>query len=233
LIEKLKIMENNKKVLIIGGTSDIGKEICKKFSKDDIHSVGSKNLDLNCNENTKIFFENNKNFYQSLIFVSGINNPSLIKESSYLEFEKTLKINCNSLYFIMNSNFRCLSQLKSIVVIGSLYSSFARSRRGSYTISKHGLYGLVKSLAIELSPGCNVNMVSPGFIKTKLTTKNNSLNKLKKITTMIPMNKLGAASDIANAVEFLTKKESRYITGINLIVDGGFSCGGFQRFIDE
>ena len=50
---------------------------------------------------------------------------------------------------------------------------------------------------------------------------------------MIPLKKLGKSKDIANAVYFLTQDESKYITGINLIVDGGFSTGGFQGHIDE
>ena len=50
---------------------------------------------------------------------------------------------------------------------------------------------------------------------------------------MIPQKKLGKPEDIANAVAFLIRKESLYINGINLIIDGGFSCGGFQGHIDE
>ena len=50
---------------------------------------------------------------------------------------------------------------------------------------------------------------------------------------MIPQKKLGEPEDIANAVVFLTKKESQYVTGINLVIDGGFSCRGFQGYIDE
>ncbi len=222
-----------KKILIIGGTGDIGKAISKKFLNKDIHSLGSNDLDLSCNNSINKFFENNKFLYESLVFVSGVNSPSLIKNTNDKEFEETLKINCSSLHYIFSNNYKCLSKLKSVVVIGSLYASFARSKRASYTISKHGLLGLVKSLAIELSPECNVNMISPGFINTRLTQKNNSRSKLKKISSMIPQKKLGKPEDIANAVVFLTKKESLYINGINLTIDGGFSCGGFQGYIDE
>ena len=90
------------------------------------------------------------------------------------------------LSIIFSKKFKCLSKLESVVIIGSLYSTLARSKRASYTVSKHGLLGLVKSLAIELSPKCNVNMVSPGFIDTKLTKKNNTLAKLNKIKSMVP-----------------------------------------------
>ena len=221
------------KVLIIGGTSDIGKEIIKNFNDNEVHSVGSKELDLVCRKSIDNFFNQNRNIYKKLIFVSGINNPSLIENTSYEDFDKTVQINCSSVHYFFSKKFKCLSKLESVVIIGSLYSTLARSKRASYTVSKHGLLGLVKSLAIELSPKCNVNMVSPGFIDTKLTKKNNTLAKLNKIKSMIPQKKLGNPKDIANAVSFLTNKESKYINGINLIIDGGFSCGGFQEYIDE
>lgn len=101
-------------------------------------------------------------------------------------------------------------------------------------MSKHALFGFVKSLAIEgAERGLNANLVSPGFIETKLTVKNNSESKLKRIRTSIPAKKLGDPEDIANAVLFLTSIKSKYISGINLIVDGGFTAGGFQGVLDE
>lgn len=226
-------MINEKKILIIGGTGDIGKAITKKFPKLIIHSVGTKSIDLSNKTSIEEFFKKNLNKYEILIFVSGINNPSLIKNTDEMSYEKTMQINCSSLHFILSKNYKCFSKLKSIVAIGSLYSSFSRLKRASYAISKHGLYGLVKTLAIEFAPSCNVNMVSPGFINTRLTSQNNSKTKINKIKSMIPQKKLGSPSDIANAVFFLCQDSSKYINGINLIVDGGFSCGGFQGPLDE
>jgi 3-oxoacyl-[acyl-carrier protein] reductase len=194
-----------KNILIIGGTSDIGKIIAKTFDKNQVHSVGSQELNLNNLDSINNFFMDNSQLYEKLIFVSGVNNPSLIENTSHEDFEKTLSINCGSLHYIFSKKFKCFSKLKSVVVIGSLYASLARSGRASYSISKHALLALVKSLAIEMSPECNVNMVSPGFIDTKLTKKNNSLSKLKKITSMIPQKTLGKPEDIANAVFFFNK----------------------------
>lgn len=226
-------MINTKKILVIGGSGGIGRAIEKKFPKLLVQSVGTKSIDLSSNSSIEGFFKENLNKYEILIFVSGINNPSLIKDTDEMSYEKTIKVNCSSLHFIMSKNYKCFSKLKSIVAIGSLYASFSRSKRASYTISKHGLFGLIKTLAIELAPFCNVNMVSPGFINTRLTTQNNSKRKINKIKSMIPQKKLGSPSDIANAVYFLTEDSSKYINGINLTVDGGFSCGGFQGPIDE
>ena len=109
----------------------------------------------------------------------------------------------------------------------------ADSGKGAEEIKSDDVSTPILKILHQLSPECNVNMISPGFINTKLTQKNNSKSKLKKISSMIPQKKLGEPEDIANAVEFLTKKESQYVNGINLVIDGGFSCGGFQGYIDE
>jgi 3-oxoacyl-[acyl-carrier protein] reductase len=226
-------MINSKKILIVGGTGDIGKAISKKYPPEDSHIVGSRDIDLSSNKSIENFFINNKNRYEQFIFASGVNNPAPIKGSSFDDFNNTMQVNCSSVHFIFSKNYKCFKNLRSFVVIGSLYGTIARKNRAAYTSSKHALYGLVKSLAIELSPKCNVNMVSPGFIKTKLTIKNNTNTKLNKIASMIPQKKIGAPTDIANAVYFLTDKKSKYINGVNLFVDGGFSTGGFQNYIDE
>jgi len=226
-------MTNIKKVLIMGGTGDIGRAIAKKFPPNITQILGSKDVDLSSNESIEKFFINNKNNYEKFIFASGVNNPSPINTSSSEDFNYTMQVNCSSVHYIFTRNYKCFKNLRSFVAIGSLYSSIARLNRSSYTSSKHALSGLVKSLAIELAPNCNVNMISPGFIKTKLTIKNNPSLKLKKIISMIPQAKIGMPVDIANAVFFLTQKESSYINGVDLLVDGGFSTGGFQNYIDE
>ena len=119
-------MINEKKILIIGGTGDIGRAITKKFPKLLVQSVGSKSIDLSRNNSIEDFFKGNLNRYEILIFVSGINNPSLIKDTDAISYEKTMQINCSSLHFILSKNYKCFSKLKSIVAIGSLYSSFSR-----------------------------------------------------------------------------------------------------------
>ena len=228
-------MNNAKKVLIIGGTGDIGKSITSKYDKEKTVSVGAVHINLLSLKSIDDFFSSyEKEYFEIFIFASAINSPSAIAATQFSDYEETLQINCNCLQYIFSRNYKCLRKLKSFVAIGSLYSDFARKDRSSYTMSKHALYGFVKSLAIEgAEKKLTANLVSPGFIDTKLTNKNNSEEKLKKISAMIPLKELGKSEDIAHAVYFLTADESKYISGINLIVDGGFSAGGFQGHLDE
>ena len=89
--------------------------------------------------------------------------------------------------------------------------------------------GTVRTLAIELGPqNIRVNSVTPGFIDTKLTRKNIPPDKLIEMTDKIPLARLGLPQDIADAVLFLHCDQARYITGQNIVVDGGFMAGGFM-----
>ena len=116
-----------------------------------------------------------------------------------------------------------------ITVISSLYGLFGRAGRLPYAASKHALNGIVQTLAIELGPrGIRVNAVSPGFIDTKLTRKNISGDRLRELERNIPAGRLGHPDDVADVVGYLHGPSARYITGQNLIVDGGFIAGGFM-----
>ena len=69
----------------------------------------------------------------------------------------------------------------------------------------------------------NVITIKPGFIKTKLTKKILKEKGIKKISKIIPMNRLGNVKEISNLVNFLSSKYNTYITGQNIIIDGGFT----------
>ena len=86
----------------------------------------------------------------------------------------------------------------------------------------------MKNLAIELGTyRIRVNSIAPGFIDTKMTRNNNSNNSLSKIIKKIPAGRLGKSKDIAEVVMFLLSSKSSYITGQELVVDGGLTAGGF------
>jgi len=124
---------------------------------------------------------------------------------------------------------RKISRNASIIVISSVTSANFGSIGGTiYGSSKGALEGLVKSLSIELGrQNIRVNSISPGIIETEAIEKlKKSLgeesfqNDLKKY----PLGRYGKPKDVASAVHFLLSDSSSWITGINLIVDGGLTA---------
>ena len=87
----------------------------------------------------------------------------------------------------------------------------------------------MRTLALELGRhGIRVNLLSPGFVDTAMTRRNNDPAMIRKLCERVPLGRLARPADIAQAVYFLCSSEAGYIHGANLVVDGGYSIGGFQ-----
>ncbi|WP_462162038.1 SDR family NAD(P)-dependent oxidoreductase [Microcystis aeruginosa] len=112
-----------------------------------------------------------------------------------------------------------------IVNISSIFSLVTRENRSAYSATKAGLNGLTRTAAVELAPyGILVNAVCPGYVETELTFVNNSPEQLAAITATIPLQRLAQPHEIAKLVSFLCSEENTYLTGQNLVIDGGFTC---------
>jgi NAD(P)-dependent dehydrogenase (short-subunit alcohol dehydrogenase family) len=114
----------------------------------------------------------------------------------------------------------------SFVFIASIVSEVGQQGKIAYSSSKGAVVSGVRSMALELSSKkVRVNAISPAVIETDMSLtwiKNLSDDQKKTMVAMHPLG-LGAPDDVANAVLFLLARESRWITGINLRVDGGYS----------
>jgi NAD(P)-dependent dehydrogenase (short-subunit alcohol dehydrogenase family) len=114
-------------------------------------------------------------------------------------------------------------QLKNVVFISSIASNFGAPGFSMYIASKSGLDGLMRALAVELAPGVRVNSILPGGIRTPMTTSLlENPEVADKLARDYPLG-LGEVEDIVNAAEFLASKSSRWITGQQIVVDGGRS----------
>lgn len=111
--------------------------------------------------------------------------------------------------------------LRNIVFISTTASQFGARGFTSYCASKAGLDGLMRALAVELAPMVRVNSILPGAVKTPMTREMFDVPELRsRLLKDYPLGE-GDATDIANAVEFLLSSKSRWITGQQLVVDGG------------
>jgi len=112
----------------------------------------------------------------------------------------------------------------SIVLVGSIsaLAGFTLAQ-DSYTCAKAALIGLAKSLAVQFGPdGIRCNIIHPGMVDTPLQAPYLNADKKKAISAEIPMRRLGDPKDIANAALFLASDESTWMTGAEMVVDGGF-----------
>ena len=111
-----------------------------------------------------------------------------------------------------------------IINISSIFGHVSKEYRASYSSSKFALDGITASLSAEFSKdGILVNTVSPGFIETDLTKKILGKKGIEKVISNVPIGRLGQPYEIAKFVIWLCSNENSFISGQNLIIDGGFS----------
>ncbi|MFW2524737.1 SDR family NAD(P)-dependent oxidoreductase [Aliarcobacter butzleri] len=161
----------------------------------------------------------------------------LVYAAGKLELLPIKALDSNSIDTLYNVNFKSLLMTtkgftdkrnslenSSIVYISSISSILGIKGMISYSASKGAINSLVKTLAVEVSNRkIRVNSILPGHVETNMTLQNkdaNSKEYLNELETMYPLG-LGEPEDIANIVTFLLSDKSRWVTGQNIVVDGG------------
>lgn len=207
------------KVLITGGSGGIGSAIVTEFRSYGHEVYAPSRIELNLAEPVKL----QENNFDIVVNNAGINPLSPI---SQITDDVVMTVNYISPLQIIQ---QCLPYMTSnrygrIVNVGSVWVEQTKHNRAAYSASKSALNSLSRSITAEYAKyNILANTVSPGFIDTALTHKNNSTEELARIEAMIPAGRLGMPVEIAKLIYSLTAENS-YISGQNIIIDGGFSC---------
>jgi len=169
-----------------------------------------------------------------LVNNAGIQYHTPVEEIDKEEWYKLFDINVHAMVFMCRDvgNLMLKQRSGSIINIGSIASLFALPRRLPYTTSKTAVLGITRSLAVEWADrGVRVNSISPGFHKTPLLMEYIKRGALdgERIRRRIPMGKIGSPQTIGDAAVFFASDLSSYITGQNLVVDGGYTVFGALR----
>jgi len=221
-----------KNLFITGGNGEIGKAIITTFQNEGFNIIAPTSRDLDCssNDSLKDYFTDFSIDISAFVHCAGINDPKSFIDVKPESLLRTLQINTLSFIYISQYLNNCfIDNISRVIAISSIYGSISRSGRLEYATAKHGLKGVVQTLALELAErNILVNSVSPGFIETKLTYKNNSQTVIDKLISDVPLKKLGKAEYIADLVYFLCSQKNQFITGQDMIIDGGYLSGGFQ-----
>jgi 3-oxoacyl-[acyl-carrier protein] reductase len=157
---------------------------------------------------------------------AGINIIKPISAVEEIDYDRIAAINLRAPYFIAKAATQVMQKAKRgwIVNVGSIWSVIAKPGRTPYCTAKAGLAGMTRALAVELAPdGILVNCVSPGFVLTDLTRASLGEKEREALAHLIPLGRMAEPEEIARIVAFLGGPENTYLTGQNIVVDGGFT----------
>lgn len=158
-----------------------------------------------------------------LVNNAGITRDGLLMRMKDEDWDAVLNVNLKGAFLCTRAAFKVMSKQRygRIINIASIVGQMGNAGQANYCASKAGLIGLTKSNARELAKrNITVNAVAPGFIATAMTDALSEKVR-EELTSQIPLERLGSADDIANAVLFLASEASGYITGHVLAVNGG------------
>lgn len=235
-----------KTVLITGASGGIGGDIARVLDKEGYQLALTYNSNKEvaenlCNElsNAKIFkcdiadFESVKKLYSDVKNIFGnidavVNNAGsaftgLVQDMSESEITHLTMTDLNGV--IYSCRFAAESMVKNhrgvIVNISSIWGVVGASCEAVYSAAKGGVVTFSKALAKEIGPsGIRVNCVSPGVIKTKMLDCYTE-DDIQSLIDETPLGRIGTGIDVANTVKFLISEDSSFITGQNIVVDGG------------
>jgi|688.fasta_scaffold45581_5 NAD(P)-dependent dehydrogenase (short-subunit alcohol dehydrogenase family) len=218
-----------KTALVTGASRGIGEAIAIELEVRGISVLRPKREDLDlCDIESvqKFVAEHSSDSVDILVNNAGENVVQPLAEVDFQTWSTIQNINLNAPFLLMQ-HFgvgMCQKRNGRILNIASLFSFLSKAGRASYTSSKSGLLGLTRTAAIEWAPyNVMVNCLSPGFVNTELTRKNNTDEKIKEISSLIPAGRMAEPSEIAKTAAFLVSQENSYLTGQNIVVDGGIS----------
>jgi len=215
--------------LVTGGSRGIGRAVVARFEQLGARVLAPTRaqLDLADAAAVEAYAATLDEPVDILVNNAGINPLAGIDELSDEALDETLAVNLTAPLRLCRALAPGMAArgYGRVVNVSSVWSVVAKPRRLSYTVSKTGLNGLTRALAVELAPrGVLVNAVAPGVVATELTSRNNTPEQLTALVEQIPLGRLAGADELAELIAFLCCERNSYITGQVLVCDGGLSC---------
>lgn len=205
----------------------------KEFLKySDKHKVYSVNLlDFESVKTVIVDIKHQFNKIDGIVNCAGISSTLVLRSINYKKLQDHFDINVNAGILLtkelLSKKYSLVEEGSSIVFIASIMGLVGEVGKTTYAMTKGALIAGVKSLSLELAlKKIRVNAISPGVIVSPMSSDSfysKDEKRLEKVKSLHPLG-LGKVDDIANACVYLLSDASKWVTGSNLIIDGGYTA---------
>jgi NAD(P)-dependent dehydrogenase (short-subunit alcohol dehydrogenase family) len=226
-----KFVSEGAKVVITGRHADVGEEAAKKIGGPDV--VRYIKHDASDEEGwTALFDETEKSFgpVSTLVNNAGVGWTGSIEETTTEMWHDLLAINLDGVFYGTRLAIQRMKNKHlgaSIINMSSIEGFIGDPNLGAYNASKGAVRIMSKSAAVDCALkdyGVRINTVHPGYIKTPLVDKIPGAEAQMSARTKTPMGHLGEPDDIAWICVYLASDESKFATGSEFVVDGGYTA---------
>lgn len=221
-------LSQNRRIVLLGRDENKLESIKQACYKPELHLTLCVNLSTERDvlyEKLCTFIKENDMVIDSFIHAAGVTKILPLKNVSLNAIDEIFSVNLFSAIEILKSLLkRCNKKaLRNVIFVSAIWSIRGDIGNSIYASSKGALNSLVFSLAKELAPNTRVNSVLPGAILTPMTEKLLLNEKVRlDIESDYPLG-IGRIDDVVNYIDFLLSKNARWITGQNIVIDGGRS----------
>jgi NAD(P)-dependent dehydrogenase (short-subunit alcohol dehydrogenase family) len=234
--------ENSPLALVTGGNRGIGLAIAHSLAKaghrvvvtyrtgDAPAGLLAVKMDVTSTESVEAAFaeiESEWGTPEIIVANAGVTKDGLVLRMSDGDFEDVVDTNLTGAFRVARRATKGLLKLRRgrLIFIGSVVGGVGAAGQVNYSASKAGLLGMARSFARELgSRGITSNVIAPGFVETDMTATLDDKRR-EEIAKSVPLGRFCTSDEIADVVRFIASKESSYITGALIPVDGGLGMG--------
>ena len=168
-----------------------------------------------------------------LVSNAGINRPGPLTAYSVDDWDRVFAVNTRATWLLARAAHQALKTSRggAIVVVASMSGSHPHASLGAYGPSKAAVIMLMRVLAQELGPdGIRVNALSPGMTRTGMTARVYADQRVAaERDALVPLGRVASPDDMADVIAFLLGPDARYVTGHDLVVDGGVTGNHLGR----
>lgn len=228
--------------VVTGGGRGIGRAIVDMFASEgaEVHSIDNGDQDAAVHRHAcdiadlaavEALFDGlraqGKRIDMLVNNAATVTRPAKITELTPEEWRKTIDVNITGAFNVSRSAIPLMGPGSRIINLASTFAHVGAPGRVAYSTTKGAILAFTRSLALELAPdGVRVNSISPGGVATdRLIEQFGSQQAAEDfLAPLHPIGHTAKPSDIANAVWFLASSKSSFMTGADLLVDGGYTA---------
>jgi len=209
-------------VVVTGRSADVGNEVAASIRKDGGDAVFVE-ADMREPGQIEALMQATAEEYGGidvLVNNAGVQTETSVTETTMDDWEFVLETDFRAYWLCAREAVEYMDE-GVILNMSSNHAQLTMPSHFPYNAVKAGINGMTRAMALDLGPEIRVNTISPGWIEVERTREELPEGRLEEVEAIHPVGRIGTPADVAGVAAFLASEDAAFVTGANLLVDGG------------